>query len=86
MPPVGSSVMTPDGLGKVCYLQFLSGKVAVKMEDGKTKEFPKNDIEMVDADVNVEIDVPVLNTYTDDNDNIDIRQLEDDRNSSTGNV
>ena len=86
MPPVGSSVMTPEGLGKVCYLQFLSGKVAVKMEDGKTKEFPKNDIEMVDADVNVEIDVPVMNTYTDDNDNIDIRQLEDDKNSSTGNV
>ena len=86
MPPVGSSVMTPDGLGKVCYLQFLSGKVAVKMEDGKTKEFSKGDIEMVDADVNVEIDIPVMNTYTDDNDNIDIRQLEDDRNSSTGNV
>lgn len=86
MPPVGSSVMTPDGLGKVCYLQFLSGKVAVKMEDGKTKEFPKGDIEMVDADVNVEIDIPVMNTYTDDNDNIDIRQLEDDRNSSTGNI
>ncbi len=86
MPPIGSSVMTPDGLGKVCYLQFLSGKVAVKMEDGKTKEFQKNDIEMVDADVNVEIDVPVLNTYADDNDNIDIRQLEDDKNSSTGNV
>lgn len=85
MPPVGSSVMTPDGLGKVCYLQFMSGKVAVKMEDGKTKEFSKNDIEMVDADVNVEIDVPVMNTYADDN-NIDIRQLEDDRNSSTGNV
>ena len=85
MPPVGSSVMTPDGLGKVCYLQFMSGKVAVKTEDGKTKEFFKNDIEMVDADVNVEIDVPMMNTYTDDN-NIDIRQLEDDRNSSTGNV
>lgn len=85
MPPVGSSVMTPDGLGKVCYLQFMSGKVAVKMEDGKTKEFFKNDIEMVDADVNVEIDVPIMNTYTDDN-NIDIKQLEDDRNSSTGNV
>ena len=86
MPPVGSSVMTPEGLGKVCYLQFLSGKVAVKMEDGKTKEFLKGDIEMVDADVNVEIEVPVINTYTDDNDNIDIRQLEDDKNSSTGNV
>lgn len=86
MPPIGSSVLTPDGLGKVCYLQFLSGKVAVKMEDGKTKEFAKGDIEMVDADVNVEIDVPVMNTYADENDNIDIRQLEDDRNSSTGNV
>lgn len=86
MPPIGSSVMTPDGLGKVCYLQFLSGKVAVKTEDGKTKEFAKTDIEMVDADVNVEIDVPVINSYADDSENIDIRQLEDDRNSSTGNV
>ncbi len=87
MPPVGSSVMTPEGLGKVCYLQFLSGKVAVKMEDGKVKEFPKTDIEMVDADVNVEIDIPVINSYSDDSDSeIDIKQLEDDRNSSTGNV
>ena len=89
MPPVGSSVMTPEGLGKVCYLQFLSGKVAVKMEDGKTKEFPKDDIEMVEADVNVEIDVPVsINNYEEDS-NVDMRtikQLEDDRNSSTGNV
>lgn len=87
MPPVGSSVMTTDGLGKVCYLQFLSGKVAVKLEDGKTKEFDKNDIEIVDADVNVEIDVPAINNYTDeDSANIDIKQLEDDRNSSTGNI
>ncbi len=86
MPPVGSSVMTPDGLGKVYFLQFLKGTVAVKMEDGKTKEFPKNDIEMVDADVNVELDLSSnINTYTDDS-NIDIRQLEDDKNSSTGNV
>ena len=86
MPPIGSSVMTPDGLGKVCYLQFLNGKVAVKMEDGKVKEFPKTDIEMVDADVNVEIDIPVINSYDYENENIDIKQLEDDRNSSTGNV
>ena len=87
MPPIGSSVMTTEGLGKVCYLQFLSGKVAVKMEDGKTKEFDKNDIEMVDADVNVEIDIPAINTYTDeDSSNIDIKQLEDDKNSSTGNI
>ena len=87
MPPIGSSVMTTDGLGKVCYLQFMSGKVAVKLEDGKTKEFDKADIEMVDADVNVEIDIPVINNYEDeDSQNIDIRQLEDDRNSSTGNI
>lgn len=87
MPPVGSSVMTPEGLGKVYYLQFLSGKVAVKMEDGKVKEFTKADIEMVDADVNVEIDIPAINNnYTEDSEHIDIKQLEDDRNSSTGNV
>lgn len=87
MPPIGSSVMTTDGLGKVCYLQFMSGKVAVKLEDGKTKEFDKADIEMVDADVNVEIDVPAINNYTEeDSQNIDIKQLEDDRNSSTGNI
>ena len=80
--------MTPEGLGKVCYLQFLSGKVAVKTEDGKVKEFPKGDIEMVDADVNVEIDVQPLNTsyVVEDDINIDIKQLEDDRNSSTGNI
>ena len=87
MPPIGSSVMTTEGLGKVCYLQFMSGKVAVKLEDGKTKEFDKADIEMVDADVNVEIDVPAINSYADeDSQNIDIKQLEDDRNSSTGNI
>lgn len=87
MPPIGSSVMTTDGLGKVCYLQFMSGKVAVKLEDGKTKEFDKSDIEMVDADVNVEIDVPAINNYQDeDSSNIDIKQLEDDKNSSTGNI
>ncbi len=86
MPPIGSSVMTPDGLGRVCYLQFMNGTVAVKMEDGKTKEFAKADIEMVDADVNVEIDVPVMNSYAEDEGNIDIKQLEDDRNSSTCNV
>ena len=87
MPPIGSSVMTTEGLGKVCYLQFMSGKVAVKLEDGKTKEFDKADIEMVDADVNVEIDIPAINNYGDeDSSNIDIKQLEDDRNSSTGNI
>ncbi len=86
MPPVGSSVMTPEGLGKVCYLQFLNGTVAVKTEDGKVKEFPKGDIEMVDADVNVEIDVQPLNASYVEEVDIDIKQLEDDKNSSTGNV
>ena len=86
MPPVGSSVMTPEGLGKVCFLHFLNGTVSVKMEDGKTKEFAKGDIEMVDADVNVEIDIPAINNAYAEEVDVDIRQLEDDRNSSTGNV
>lgn len=85
MPPVGSSVMTPDGLGKVFMLQFLNGNVTVKLEDGKVKEYAKNDIEMVDAEVNVEINVPVV-TYPEETEGIDIKQLEDDKNSSTGNV
>ena len=87
MPPIGSSVMTSEGLGKVCYLQFMNGTVAVKMEDGKVKEFPKSDIEMVDADVNVDIDIPAINdAYAEESSDIDIKQLEDDKNSSTGNV
>lgn len=86
MPPVGSSVMTPDGLGKVFALKCLNSSVAVKLEDGKIKDYTKNDIEMVDAEVNVEIDnIPIV-TYPEENEGIDIRQLEDDRNSSTGNV
>lgn len=86
MPPIGSSVMTPDGLGKVFSLKFLNSNVAVKLEDGKIKDYAKNDIERVDAEVNVEIDVPVLNYAVEDGEKIDLRQLEDDRNSSTGNV
>ncbi len=90
MPPVGSTVMTPVGLGKVCFIQFLNNSVAVKFEDGKIKEFTKDDIEMVDADVNVDIEVNrVSNNYSTDDEKVDARQLkqlEDDRNSSTGNV
>ncbi len=85
MSPVGSSVMTPDGVGCVCSLHFLNNKLSVKLEDGKIKDYGKDDIEMIDADVNIEIDTPY--SYQEDNDeNIDIKQLEDDRNSSTGNV
>ena len=89
MPPVGSTVMTSSGLGKVCFIQFLNNSVAVKFEDGKIKEFAKEDIEMVDADVNVEIEDSRLNNYNTSDEKVDVRQLkqlEDDRNSSTGNV
>jgi cell fate regulator YaaT (PSP1 superfamily) len=87
MPPIGSSVMTPDGLGRVCYIKFLNGTVAVKLEDGKTHEYSKSDVDMVDADVNVEIDLPVNNYAQDEKvDMKQLKQLEDDRNSSTGNV
>lgn len=86
MPPVGSSVMTPDGLGKVFALKFLNSSVAVKLEDGKVKDYTKTEIEMVDAEVNVEIDnIPTV-TYPEETEGIDIKQLEDDKNSSTGNV
>lgn len=85
MPPIGASVMTADGLGKVFALKFLNGKVTVKLEDGKAKDYATDDIEIVDAEVNVEINVPIM-TYPEENEGIDIRQLEDDRNSSTGNV
>ncbi len=88
MPPIGSSVMTPNGLGKVCYIKFLNGIVAVKLEDGKTHEYQQNEIDMVDADVNVDIDIPLVQSYAEDEkvDMKQLKQLEDDRNSSTGNV
>ncbi|MCQ2754155.1 MAG: hypothetical protein MJ231_03805 [bacterium] len=88
MPPVGSTVMTPSGLGKVCYIQFLNNTVAVKFEDGKIKEFEKTEIEMVDANINVEIDDRRLTNYDTDEkvDAKQLKQLEDDRNSTTGNV
>lgn len=90
MPPVGSTVMTPAGLGKICYIKFLNSVVAVKFEDGKIKEFDKTEIEMVDAEVNVDINTTIQSIAAYDVDEkVDMRQLkqlEDDRNSSTGNV
>ena len=73
MPPIGSSVMTPDGLGRVCYIKFLNGTVAVKLEDGKTHEYSKNDVDMVDAEVNIDIEVP-MNNYSQD-EKVDMKQL-----------
>lgn len=89
MPPVGSTVMTPAGLGKICYIKFLNNTVAVKFEDEKIREFTKNEIEMVDAEVNVDINTarqPNNYSFEEKVDMRQLKQLEDDRNSSTGNV
>lgn len=89
MPPVGSTVMTPTGLGKICYIKFLNNTVAVKFEDEKIREFTKSEIEMVDAEVNVDINSsrqPNNYAFEEKVDMRQLRQLEDDRNSSTGNV
>ncbi|MBQ9246745.1 stage 0 sporulation protein [bacterium] len=91
MVPIGSGVMTEDGVGRVCALNILTNKVSVKLSDGKIKEFPSNEVEMIDADVNIEIDVNSSNykyasMQQQSEENIDIKQFEDDRNSSTGNI
>ena len=89
MVPIGSGVMTVDGVGRVCGLNILSNKVSVKLSDGKIKEFPSEEVEMIDTDVNIEIDVNTTYKYASmqqTDENVDIRQFEDDRNSSTGNI
>jgi cell fate regulator YaaT (PSP1 superfamily) len=88
MPPVGSGVMTADGIGRVCALHFLNGKVAIKLEDGKIKEYTKNELEMIDDDVsNIEIDIPQTHQIpSEDNGHINIKELkelEDDRFSGS---
>ena len=85
MPPVGSGVMTPDGIGKVFMVNFLKKTANVKLEDGKIKEYQKDDIEMIDGEVNIEIDINNNLNYQDE-EIVDIKSLEDDKNSSTGNI
>ncbi len=87
LPPVGSGIMTPDGVAKVASICFLKQKVSAKLEDGKIKEYSKDEIEMIDQEVNIEIEQTnnVLN-YSDNDDNIDLRNLDNDKNSSTGNI
>ncbi|MBE7706223.1 MAG: stage 0 sporulation protein [Cyanobacteria bacterium SIG30] len=86
LAPVGSSVMTPDGVGKVCSLNVLYKKVNVKFEDGKIKEFLNSDIEIIDTDVNIQIDQNDILNYGISDENVDIKSLEDDKNGSTGNI
>ncbi len=85
MPPVGSGVMTSEGLGKVAALHFLHATVVVKLEDGRVREFSKKEIEMLEEDItNIEIDYSM--DYHDDDDDIDISAFEDDDQSTTKNV
>ena len=90
MVPIGSGVMTTEGIGRVCALNILTNHVSVKLSDGKIKEFPSNEVEMIDADVNIEIDTGSSSykyaSMQQSDEHIDIRQFEDDRNSSTGNI
>ena len=90
MVPIGSGVMTIEGVGRVCALNILTNHVSVKLSDGKIKEFPSNEVEMIDAEVNIEIDAGNAGykyaSMQQSDENVDIKQFEDDRNSSTGNI
>lgn len=90
MVPIGSGVMTIEGVGRVCALNILTNHVSVKLSDGKIKEFPSNEVEMIDAEVNIEIDTGHAGykyaSMQQTDENVDIKQFEDDRNSSTGNI
>ncbi len=85
LPPVGSGVMTPEGIGKVFMVNFLKKTVNVKLEDGKLKEYQKSDIEMIDGEVNIDIDISNNLNYQED-EVVDIKSLEDEKNSSTGDI
>lgn len=85
MPPLGATVTTPEGLGKIFNINYLNNKINVKFEDGKIKEFKKCQIEMVDAKVNVEIS-PQSMDAADESEAIDLKSLDNDKNSSTGNI
>ena len=85
LPPVGSGVMTPDGIGRVFMINILKKSVSVKLEDGKLKEFQKENIEMIDGEVNIDIDIKSNLDYQEE-EIVDIKSLEDEKNSSTGNI
>ena len=89
MVPIGSGVMTQEGLGKVCALNILTNKVSVKLSDGKIKEFPNNEVEMIDADVNIDIDNDNSGfkyaSMQQSDEYIDIKQITNDK-GSTGNL
>lgn len=80
MPPIGSGVMTTEGIGRVCALHFLNSTAVVKLEDGRVSEFKKHEIEMLDEDVTgIEIDfTDYTKEQTEEEEvNIDLSELED---------
>ena len=77
--------MTPDGVGRVFMVNILKKALSVKLEDGKIKEYDKSEIEMIDGEVNIDIDIENNLNYQED-EVVDIKSLEDDKNSSTGNI
>ena len=87
LPPTGAGIMTPDGVPKVLETNSLKKSVSAKLEDGKIKEYLKDDIEMLDQEVNIEIDTSQNNlNYHDENEVVDLKSLDNDKNSSTGNI
>ena len=82
--PVGTVVQTPDGLGKVVSLNYLDLKLNVKFEDGKINIYKKEDLKIANENVNIDITMPE-HTYGDE-EKADLKSLDNDRNSSTGNV
>lgn len=57
MPPVGSGVMTPDGPGCIASVNLLNGKISVKLQDEKLKDYVKDEIEIIDTDLNINLGI-----------------------------
>ena len=57
------------------------------LEDGKIKEYSKDDIEMLDGEVDIEINTAQnALDYHDEGETLDLKSLDNDKNSSTGNI
>jgi len=87
MPPIGCGVMTAEGIGKVAALHFLNATIVVKLEDGRVREFSKNEIEMIEEDV-ANIEIEYNNDYHNDEEAavINIAELEEDDSSYTSGI
>lgn len=83
MPPIGSGVMTPEGIGVVCALHFINSTAVVKLEDGKVTEFKKNELEMLDeevAGINIDISDYTRQHHQEEDVQVDLSELEDPEN------